>query len=29
MRAATMRPNELAETVLTAFRRAVESLHRR
>jgi hypothetical protein len=25
-RAATMRPNELAETVLTGFRRAVESL---
>lgn len=27
-RAATMRPNELAETVLTGFRRAVEGLHR-
>ena len=27
-RAATMRPNELAETVLAAFRRAVEGLHR-
>lgn len=29
MRAATMRPNELAATVLTAFRRSVEGLHRR
>ena len=29
MRAATMRPNELAATVLTAFGRAVERLHRR
>lgn len=28
-RAATMRPNELAEAVLTGFRRAVEGLHRR
>ena len=28
-RAAAMRPNELAETVLDAFRRAVEGLHRR
>jgi hypothetical protein len=27
-RAATMRPNELAETVLAAFRRAVERLGR-
>jgi len=27
-RAASMRPNELAETVLTGFRRAVEGLHR-
>jgi hypothetical protein len=27
-RAATMRPNELAETVLAAFRRSVEALHR-
>jgi hypothetical protein len=27
-RAATMRPNELAETVLSAFRRSVEGLHR-
>ena len=27
-RAATMRPNELAETVLTGFRRAVEGLYR-
>jgi len=27
-RAATMRPNELAETVLAAFRRAVEGLSR-
>jgi len=27
-RAATMRPNELAETVLTGFRRAVEGLNR-
>ena len=27
-RAATMRPNELADTVLAAFRRAVEGLHR-
>ncbi|MEJ7696373.1 MAG: hypothetical protein WKF78_07110 [Candidatus Limnocylindrales bacterium] len=27
-RAATMRPNELAETVLAAFRRSVEGLHR-
>jgi hypothetical protein len=29
MRAATMRPNELATTLLTAFRHAVEGLHRR
>jgi hypothetical protein len=29
MRAATMRPNDLATAVLTAFRRGVESLHRR
>ena len=29
MRAATLRPNELASTVLTAFRRSVEGLHRR
>lgn len=29
MRAATMRPNELATTVLTAFRRSVEGLGRR
>lgn len=29
MRAATMRPNELADTVLSAFRRSVEGLHRR
>lgn len=29
MRAATMRPNELAATVLTAFRRSVEGLARR
>jgi hypothetical protein len=29
MRAATMRENELATTVLTAFRRSVEGLHRR
>jgi hypothetical protein len=29
LRAATMRPNELATTVLTAFRRSVEGLHRR
>jgi hypothetical protein len=29
MRAATMRPNELASTVLTAFRRSVEGLARR
>jgi hypothetical protein len=29
MRAATMRPNELATTVLTAFRRSVEGLRRR
>jgi hypothetical protein len=29
MRAATMRPNELASTVLTAFRRSVEGLGRR
>ncbi len=29
MRAATMRANELASTVLTAFRRSVEGLHRR
>lgn len=29
MRAATMRPNELASTVLSAFRRSVEGLHRR
>lgn len=28
MRAATMRPNELADVVLGAFRRAVEGLHR-
>ena len=28
MRAATMRPNELAETVLAGFRRAVEGLSR-
>jgi hypothetical protein len=28
-RAATMRPNELAEAVLTAFARGVQSLHRR
>ena len=27
-RAAAMRPNELAETVLTAFRRSIEGLHR-
>jgi hypothetical protein len=27
-RAATLRPNELAEMVLTGFRRAVEALHR-
>lgn len=27
-RAAAMRPNELAETVLSAFRRSVEGLHR-
>ena len=27
-RAAAMRPNELAETVLAAFRRVVEGLHR-
>ena len=27
-RAATMRPNELAETVLTGFRRSVEGLHK-
>lgn len=27
-RAATMRPNEVAETVLAAFRRAVEGLHK-
>lgn len=27
-RAATMRSNELAETVLTGFRRSVEALHR-
>jgi hypothetical protein len=27
-RAAAMRPNELAETVLTGFRRAVEGLHK-
>jgi hypothetical protein len=27
-RAATMRPNELDETVLAAFRRSVEALHR-
>jgi hypothetical protein len=27
-RAATMRPNELADTVLAAFRRSVEALHR-
>ena len=27
-RAATMRPNELAETVLAGFRKAVEGLHR-
>ena len=29
MRSATMAPNELASTVLTAFRRSVEGLHRR
>ncbi len=29
MRSATMRPNELAAAVLTAFRRAVERLHHR
>lgn len=29
MRAATMRPTELASAVLEAFRRAVEGLHRR
>lgn len=29
MRAATMRPNELAATLLSAFRHAVEGLHRR
>lgn len=29
MRAATMRPNDLATTVLSAFRHAVEGLHRR
>ncbi len=28
MRAATMRPTEIAEAVLVAFRRAVEGLHR-
>ncbi len=28
MRAATMRPNEIADTVLAAFRRAVEGLSR-
>lgn len=28
MRAATMRPNEIADTVLTGFRRSVESLSR-
>jgi hypothetical protein len=28
MRAAAMRPNELAETVLAAFRRSIESLAR-
>jgi hypothetical protein len=27
MRAAAMRPNELADTVLAAFRRSIESLH--
>ena len=27
-RAAAMRPNELPETVLTAFRRSIEGLHR-
>ncbi len=27
-RAATMRPNELAETVLTGFRRSIEGLHK-
>lgn len=27
-RAAAMRPNELSETVLTAFRRSIEGLHR-
>lgn len=27
-RAAAMRPNELAETVLTGFRRSIEGLHR-
>ncbi len=29
MRAATMRPTEIAESVLAAFRRSVEGLHRR
>jgi hypothetical protein len=29
MRAATLRPNDLATEVLTAFRRGVEGLHRR
>jgi hypothetical protein len=28
MRAAAMRENELAETVLAAFRRSIEGLHR-
>ncbi len=28
LRAATMRPNELAETMLSAFRRSIEGLHR-
>lgn len=27
LRAATMRPNELAETMLSAFRRSIEGLH--
>jgi hypothetical protein len=27
-RVATLRPNELAEVVLTGFRRAIEGLHR-
>jgi hypothetical protein len=29
MRAAAMRPNELAETVLAGFRRSIEGLSRR